>query len=181
MDVPQFETKRLLLKAVEQKHLASYAKHFVTYEVIRYLSDSVPWPYPANGVESFFLDLQKAEKDSEWMWGLFLKENPDDMVGCVHLWREGKPENRGFWLGKKFWGQGLMTEAVAPVVEHAFTNLGFEELIFSNAKGNVGSRRIKEKTGCTLLRTEPASFVDPTLSEREVWQLTKADWVKLRA
>ncbi len=40
------------------------------------------------------------------MWGLFEKVNPAQLIGCVHLWRQGKPENRGFWLGRPFWGKG---------------------------------------------------------------------------
>jgi RimJ/RimL family protein N-acetyltransferase len=99
----------------------------------------------------------------------------------VDLWREGKPESRGFWLGRKFWGQGLMTEAVEPVIDHAFDELGFEKLIFSNALGNERSRRIKEKTGARLLGVEPAKFVDPQFTQHELWELEKADWVRLRA
>lgn len=102
-----------------------------------------------------------------WMWGIFLKENPSEMIGSVDLWRKGIPENRGFWLGEPFWGKGYMTEAVAPITEYAFTQLGFEELIFSNALGNVKSRRIKEKAGAVLTGLRETSFVDPKLTQAE--------------
>jgi RimJ/RimL family protein N-acetyltransferase len=81
------------------------------------------------------------------VWGLYRKIQPDELIGAVDLWREGKPQHRGFWLGEAYWGQGFMTEAVAPITEYAFTQLCFEELVFDNAKGNRGSRRIKEKPG----------------------------------
>jgi len=54
--------------------------------------------------------------------------------------------------------------------------LGFEALILSNALGNIRSRRIKEKSGAKWLRNEPAAFVNPAYTEREVWELTKSDW-----
>ena len=50
------------------------------------------------------------------MWGIFLKENPDELIGCIGVYKNRPFENRGFWLAKKFWGQGLMTEAVKPVM-----------------------------------------------------------------
>ena len=110
------------------------------------------------------------------MWGIFEKDNPNEIIGAVHLWREGKPEHRGFWLAEPFWGKGYMTEAVTPIIEFAFNQLGFEKLIFANALGNTKSRRIKEKTGATLLRIEPAEFVDPQFKEHEIWELTKTNW-----
>ena len=69
-----------------------------------------------------------------------------------------------------------MTEAIAPVTEYAFSELDFEKLIFSNAKGNDKSRRIKEKTGAIFIKTEPASFVDPAYCELEIWELSRNHW-----
>ena len=58
--------------------------------------------------------------------------------------------------------------------------LGFEVLVFANAVGNLRSRRIKEKTGARLLRTEPAEFVDPSFKDREIWELSKSEWTAAR-
>lgn len=157
--------------------LSDYEKHFVDYEVIRNLSAAVPWPYPKDGIRDFLEQvILPAQGKDRWVWGLFLKENPKELMGCIDLWREGRPEHRGFWLGKKFWGRGYMTEAVRPVMDYAFANLGFECLIFSNAVGNRKSRRVKEKTGARFIGVRPAKFVDPALTEAETWELTKAAW-----
>lgn len=74
-----------------------------------------------------------------------------------------------------------MTEAVTPVMNYAFDSLGFEKLIFANAAGNKRSRRVKEKTGARLLRLEPAEYVNPEYEQREVWELTKQEWHKLKS
>jgi RimJ/RimL family protein N-acetyltransferase len=176
---PNFTTKRLFLKAVAETDIPSYEKYFLDYEVIRHLASTVPWPYPENGVRDFVKEniIPKQGKD-KWVWGIFLQQCPEELIGVVDLWRPGKPENRGFWLGKKFWGQGIMTEAVIPINDFAFTSLEFEKLTFSNAKGNIKSRRIKEKTGAKFLRIEPALFVDPIYKEHEIWELTKKDWIE---
>ncbi len=179
--LPVLETERLVLREVTVADVTDYAKHFVDYEVVRYLSTVVPWPLDGNSVREFLETQVMPEQGiSRWMWGLHLKEAPSGVIGAIDLWREGRPAHRGFWLARKFWRQGLMTEAVEPVMDYAFDVLGFERLVFSNAVGNVASRRVKEKTGARFLRIEPARHVDPSLTQREIWELTREEWQRHR-
>lgn len=169
MAIPTLNTQHLLLKGITLEHALSYQKHFVDYEVIRHLSTAVPWPYPENGIIDFINNFILPKQDkNRWFWGLFLKSNSNELIGGIDLWRDGIPENRGFWLGKQFWNRGIMTEATTAVNDYAFDSLAFEKLIFSNALGNQASRRVKEKTGAKFIRTEPALFVDPQYTEREL-------------
>jgi len=178
---PTFTTKRLYLKAVSESDIPSYEEYFVDYEVIRHLASTVPWPYPENGVSQFVKERILPEQGKDrWVWGIFLQQSPNELIGVVDLWRKGVPEHRGFWLGRQFWGQGIMTEAVKPVNDFAFTKLGFERLVFSNAKGNIQSRRVKEKTGAQYIGARPVSFIDPIYTEAEDWELTKEDWFENR-
>lgn len=179
--IPTLNTERLILKGVSMEDVPSYTRHFVDYDVIRYLSSEVPWPYPENGVKDYLEHIVLPQQgDGHWVWGIFLKEQPDQLIGTIDLRREGKPEHRGFWLGKSFWGRGIMTEANFPVLDYAFAELGFERLTFANALGNVGSRRIKEKTGAQLIGQREATFVDPGFSACEIWELRKENWQKFR-
>ena len=57
MEIPEFVTKRLLLRGVGLNDVPSYTRHFVDYEVIRNLAGAVPWPYPENGVRDFVADV----------------------------------------------------------------------------------------------------------------------------
>lgn len=180
--IPTFETTRLLLVPVSLDDVASYQKHFVDYEVIRHLAAQVPWPYPENGVAEYFKNvLLPPQGVDRWAWGVRLTTAPNEVIGCVDLWRKGEPENRGFWLGRKFWGSGYMTESVAPITDYAFESLGFETLVFANAVGNVRSRRVKEKTGARLIDVRPAAFVDPQYTQHEIWELAKSDWIAFRS
>ncbi len=177
--LPTFHTKRLILRAVTSMDIPSYQKYFSDYEIIRHLAVHVPWPYPDDGVKTFLESkIFPNQGKDHWMWGIFESSNPSLLIGCVHLWRQGKPEHRGFWLARPFWGKGYMTEAVWPVMNYAFDDLGFDMLIFSNALGNDRSRRVKEKTGARLVRVEPFKFVDPSLTASEIWELRKEDWLK---
>jgi ribosomal-protein-alanine N-acetyltransferase len=179
--VPKLETSRLILTPVSIDDAPAYQEHFLDYEVIRHLSAQVPWPYPENGIVEFFSNIILPPQGTDrWTWVIRLKTIPNEIIGCVDLWREGRPEHRGFWLGKKFWGQGYMTEAVSPVTDYAFSSLGFETLTFTNAVGNDRSRRVKEKTGARLIGIKPAAFVDPQYTEHEIWELSKTEWLRFK-
>jgi ribosomal-protein-alanine N-acetyltransferase len=182
MPIPTFYTPRLVLRELVESDAAAYERYFVDYNVVRTLASVVPWPYPKGGVLEFLRTrvLPNQGKD-KWVWAITLKEKPDELIGVVDLWREANPDNRGFWLGHKYWGNGYMTEAVRPILDYAFNELGFEKLIFSNAVGNPRSGRVKEKTGAKFLRTVPDTFVDPTLTEKELYELRKEDWLQHRS
>lgn len=179
--LPGFQTPRLHLREIRIQDIEAYSHHFIDYEVIRHLSAGVPWPYPKHGVELYlrnhiFPQLGK----TLWMWGIFLKSDPKNLVGAIELFQQGRPEHRGFWLGRRFWRQGLMTEALIPITDYAFEEIGFEKLVFSNAVGNLRSRRIKEKMGAKLKDIQKGQFVDPALTRREIWEITHAEWLSHR-
>ncbi len=174
--IAELETARLLLRDATLADPERYQANFVDDAVIAELAVVVPWPYPDDGMSIFLETLRKDQGKERWVWALYLKDAPDEPIGNVDLRRRADVENRGFWLARKYWGRGLMTEATDVVTDYVFDVLGFERLVLSNAVGNVRSRRIKEKAGARLLRTEPARFVNPDYAEREVWELTKADW-----
>lgn len=179
MSTPTFETDRLILREVRISDAHSYQKYFNDYEVLKYLSANVPWPYPENGAEFYIKNMVIPNQGkSRWDWGIFLKENPNELIGSIGLFHPGIPENRGFWLARKFWGKGFMTEAVKPVMDFAFDVLNLDELIFANAVQNKASHRVKEKTGATLIEVRPGKYVDKNITEQEIWKLTKKDWKK---
>ncbi len=179
MNLPTFTTSRLILRAINENDYSSYEKYFNDYDVIRFLVKTVPWPYPKNGVKDYIeQQIFPYLGNDRWLWGIFLKALPHELIGAIELRRIANPDNRGFWLGKHFWGKGIMTEALAPITEYAFDILGFEKMIFTNAVGNRASRRLKEKMSARFLYREAAEFVDPSLKEHEVWELSKKDWQK---
>jgi [ribosomal protein S5]-alanine N-acetyltransferase len=180
--IPVFRTQRLILRGIMLSDAPSYQHHFNDYEIIRYLSAIVPWPYPPNGVAEYIkMEILPKQGNNHWFWGIFLQETPQEMIGGINLWRAPTPENRGFWLGRSHWGKGIMTEALIPIMDCAFGALGFTELILGNAKGNIPSRRLKEKVGAQFLREIEAKFVDLQFDKQELWRLDKQTWENYKA
>ena len=48
----------------------------------------------------------------------------------------------GYWIGKPYWGQGLIPEAVRALMRYAFMDLGLEKLWAGYFVGNDKSRRV---------------------------------------
>jgi RimJ/RimL family protein N-acetyltransferase len=68
-------------------------------------------------------------------------------------------------------GQGFATEAAERVVEIAFTECGFDEIIAGTMTENVASRVVMEKLGFTYdCETEHAGL------PHALYRLTKKDW-----
>ena len=53
----------------------------------------------------------------------------------------------GYWLGKPFWGQGLIPEASRELIRHAFEDLNMRKIWCGHYEGNIKSRRVQEKLG----------------------------------
>ena len=53
----------------------------------------------------------------------------------------------GYWIGKPFWGQGLIPEASRELLRYAFEDLGMKRIWSGHYDGNVKSRRVQEKLG----------------------------------
>ncbi|MBQ9009036.1 MAG: GNAT family N-acetyltransferase [Clostridia bacterium] len=53
----------------------------------------------------------------------------------------------GYWLGKPFWGQGLMPEAAREMLRHAFEDLHMTRVWCGYYEGNEKSKRVQEKVG----------------------------------
>lgn len=64
----------------------------------------------------------------------------------------------GYWLGKPFWGQGLMPEAVHEIMRHAFEDLHLERLWCGYFDGNDKSKRCQEKCGFKYHHTNENIF-----------------------
>ena len=107
--IPVLETPRLCLHPLEPTDAEAVQKLFPQWEIVRYLTTQVPWPYPPDGVYRFYQDvaLPAMARGDAWHWTLRLKQNPLQVIGSISL-RRGDSDHRGFWLGLPWQNQGLM-------------------------------------------------------------------------
>ena len=53
----------------------------------------------------------------------------------------------GYWLGKPFWGRGIIPEAVNTILHHAFDEIAMRKVWCGYYDGNYKSKRVQEKCG----------------------------------
>jgi RimJ/RimL family protein N-acetyltransferase len=70
----------------------------------------------------------------------------------VSFVRSGEREV-GYWIGKEYWGKGIATKALAAFLDH----VQMRPLYAHVAKSNVGSRRVLEKCGFTIVSEDKFS------------------------
>ena len=106
------------------------------------------------------------------------------LFGGVSVRANGKAE-LGYWIGTQYWGQGFATEAARAVIDHAFSELGWDELQSGARISNPASRRVLEKcgfqwSGVGLYRIRSIASSAPFdrfRLERGIWSSLK-DWGK---
>jgi len=79
----------------------------------------------------------------------------DEPIGCIDLKLKDRTDltdrddegELGYWLGKPFWGRGIMPEAAREMLRHAFEDLHMSRVWIGYWEGNDKSRRVQEKCG----------------------------------
>lgn len=175
--ITTLQTRRLLLRPLELDDAPQAQALFPHWEIVRFLQKIVPWPYPSDGAYTWCREfaLPAMARGEEWHWTLRLKSSPGSMIGCITLRTKDSNNNRGFWLGLPWQGQGLMTEACEAVTGYWFDVLNFPVLRAPKAVPNIASRRISEKTGMRMVAIEEADYVSGRFPT-EIWEITAEEW-----
>ena len=143
------ETERLLLRPLRPGDAQPLFELFADWEVIRWLG-MPPWPYAIDDAHEFI--SQQSEQDlTKTTFALMLA---DALIGGIDVRmnppshsQSGPGPNLGYWLGRRYWGCGYMTEAAKGFVAHVFKS-GLGDVIYSGAfADNAASLRVQEKLG----------------------------------
>ena len=121
-------------------------------EIVRW-TINIPHPYSKKHAIKFIRKSKyNLKKKKEYNFGIALLET-DKIIGNVSLmkvdWKNKKAEI-GYWIGKKYWSRGYMTEAVNLVLTIALKKLKLHRVEASIFKPNKASGRVLEKSGFKL-------------------------------
>lgn len=169
------ETERLILrpwKETDAADLYEYAKDPA-------VGPAAGWPPHKNEDES--RTVIKNVLSGPEAYAVCLKTD-GKAIGAIELLLHSKPAKNecelGYWIGKPFWGQGLIPEAAQALLARAFEELGMQTVWCGYYHGNEKSKRVQEKLGFRYQRTNEGVDV-PLLHEKRtehINRLTKADW-----
>ena len=145
----QFETQRLRLRPWRKEDLEDFHRYCKDPEV----GPNAGWK-PHESLEESWSILEgwltPTEEDEIWC---IEEKASGKAVGSIGLHKEdrrpGVPACKmlGYVLARPCWGKGYMTEAVAPIIDHAFRREKLRLLSVNHFTFNDRSRRVIEKSG----------------------------------
>ena len=144
------ETNRIILRP----WCESEAEDLYTYASDPEIGPPAGWP-PHTSVENS-REIIRAVLSAPDTFAVCLKENGKP-VGSIGFHRNDLAElddeyELGYWIGKPYWGQGLIPEAAREMLRYAFEDLGMNRIWCGYYDGNEKSRRVQEKLGFVYQR-----------------------------
>ena len=145
----QFETQRLRLRPWRKEDLEDFHRYCKDPEV----GPNAGWKPHESLEESWSILkgwLTPTEEDEIWC---IEEKASGKAVGSIGLHKEdrrpGVPACKmlGYVLARPCWGKGYMTEAVVPIIDHAFRREKLRLLSVNHFTFNDRSRRVIEKSG----------------------------------
>ena len=176
------ETERLILRPWDE----SDAEDCFTYASDPEVGPPAGWP-PHKSVEESLFIIKNVLSVPE-SYAVCLKSD-GKAIGSIALRLNGQTDmtdrddecELGFWIGKPFWGRGLIPEASRRLLQHGFQELGMTRIFCGYYEGNVKSKRTQEKLGFRHMWTTENVNV-PQMHEKRtghVNAMTKEEWEAL--
>ena len=174
------KTNRLILRRFEE----SDAENIYEYAKDPDVGPIAGWPPHTSVSES--LDVIRNVFSAAECYAVCLKTD-EKAIGAIELKLNGHTDmtdrddecELGYWLGKPFWGQGIMPEAAGEMLRHAFEDLGMQKVWCGYYDGNTKSKRVQEKCGFRYQWTTEDVDV-PLMHEKRTGHvnlMTKDSWI----
>ena len=113
--------------------------------IAKNLRAGFPSPYGLEDAKAF-IAFCHAQDPAE---NLCLAITDDDTaVGSIGVFCGGNGlAELGYWLGRPYWGKGIMTKMIAEICGQAFHRFAIDEIFAEPYEWNAASQRVLEKAG----------------------------------
>lgn len=177
------ETERLLLRPWQEQDAEDLYKYASNPEV----GPIAGWP-PHQSVEESRNVIRDVFCGQE-CYAICLKSDKKP-IGAVELKLNGHTDmterddecELGYWLGRPFWGQGIMPEAAAELLRRGFEELNMSKIWCGYYDGNEKSKRVQEKLSFRYQWTTKDVDV-PLMHEKRIGHvngMTREEWLWAR-
>ena len=143
------KTERLILRPWREEDAESLFKYAQDPDV----GPIAGWPSHTSVENS--LEIIRTVFAAPEIYAVVLKETNEPIGSCGIMFfnspyssemKSGEAEI-GYWIGKPYWGQGLIPEAVKALLSRCFNELSIDTLWCGYYDGNLKSKRVCEKSG----------------------------------
>ncbi len=143
-------TERLLLRPLAPEDAIEVHRLVNDWAVVRMLS-RLPFPYPSALTDTWIASTaQQIAAGTGYHLAITGEDAGREMVvGCIGLRLDLKPRvgSLGYWVGRRFWGHGVASEAAGRVARWALANLDLDRLEAHVAVDNPASAAVLRRIG----------------------------------
>jgi ribosomal-protein-alanine N-acetyltransferase len=178
--LPQVTTDRLVLRRMRVSDVDDIYAYACAPDVARYTSWA-PHTSPDETRQFVRRVLDAYSEKRVASWGIELKaERKLIGTGGFGLWDiEQSAAEIGYVIGKPYWGQGLMTEAVTAMFDFGFRRMALNRIVIRMDPRNIGSWRVAEKCGCRFEGiARQVVYAKGAFDDLMVWAILREDWTK---
>lgn len=154
------ETKRLRLRSLKKEDLPRLAELIGERDVVRWML-RVPHPYTMKDAEAWLETVSERYKAGKPEFFAIADRDGNALMGGVGIHPPTKPDPQpgeaelGYWLGKTYWGQGFMSEAVKAALPLGFARPETALIAASTDPDNKASQNVLRKAGFQYLGIHP--------------------------
>jgi ribosomal-protein-alanine N-acetyltransferase len=177
--VPEVETERLILRNMTSVNVDFILGHFSRNEINRYSSsDNITTLKEA---QEYYEKYFAPTRSTRFRLGLELKET-SELIGTIGLHKWSKKDlcaELGYDLSQKYWGQGLMNEALEPIIRFGFERMKLNRIEATTNAENKRSIKLLEKNGFTregVMRKK--YYYKGKFQDDVMYSLLKDEWGK---
>ncbi len=127
----------------------SLVRHANNYNVAKWLTNQFPYPYTENDAKAF-IEAVASNNTSK----VFAIEVDGEAVGSIGIFPQSdihkKSAEIGYWLSEKYWGNGIISNAIENIVNYGFNTFDIVRIYARPFSTNKGSQRVLEKAGFLL-------------------------------
>jgi len=146
----EIKTEKFTLRPWKKEDSESLAENTNNRKIWVNLVDTFPHPYTLKDAGEWISLCQRKEKQKT----TFAIEIDGKAVGSIGFeikkGHHQKIASIGYWLGEKYWGKGIVTEALKLVTKYAFETFNLVRIEAAVFKWNPASARVLEKAGYIL-------------------------------
>ena len=181
--LPQVSTDRLVLRRMRASDVDDIYAYACDPDVARYTSWA-PHTSPDETRQFVRRVLDAYLEKRVASWGIELKSERKLIgTGGYGSWDiQNSTAEIGYVIGRPYWGQGLMTEAVSAMIEFGFRRMSLNRIVIRMDPRNIGSWRVAEKCGCRFEGiARQVVYAKGSFDDLMVWAILREDWAKRSA
>ena len=140
----------IYLTQITESDKPSLIKYINDPEIYKYTL-KIPHPYLEKDAELWINFVEKSRIEEGILKHWAVKNKTDELIGGIGFHskyeKHSHKDEIGYWLGKPFWNNGIMTDVVKKICTIGFSEFNLTRIEATVFVNNDASKRVLEKSG----------------------------------